>query len=115
LSIEITNREWLDDTEKFNEFIKELNSLNRGIVITDTARQRGAAHMRLSNPTAFIRFHCWGNNEIDQYRILEWKDVLRSWYSQGLEHCYFFLHIADKQSEVDFSSYVKHELADLVK
>ncbi len=110
LSVEIRNAAWLADKDRFSSFVGMLNNLNKGIVITDTPGIRDAAHMQLSNSTAFIRFNCQGDTELDMFRIEQWKKQLRSWYLQGLENCYFFLHIHNKAYEADFAYYVQQEL-----
>ncbi len=112
--MEIRSEEWFKNKEKFSSLLKELNTIDKGIVISDTPGRRDAVHMMLSNGTAFIRFNCFGYHELDHFRIQQWKKVLRSWYLQGLNKCYFFLHVADKKSETAFSNYVQKELGELI-
>ena len=109
-SVELRNPNWFNDTDLLISFIKELNLNNKGLVISDSPGRRDAVHMHLSNPTAFIRFFCRGDNELDKLRISLWKDQLKSWYLQGLEKCFFFLHINEKSSEEHFIKYVQSEL-----
>ncbi|HPH84732.1 MAG TPA: DUF72 domain-containing protein [Ferruginibacter sp.] len=110
LSIELRNAGWFADQARFSSLVKSLNSLGKGLVITDSPGRRDAVHMQLSNATAFIRFNAQGDHELDLFRIDEWKKTLRSWYRQGLEKCYFFLHIHSREFEDDFISYARHEL-----
>lgn len=84
--------------------------MNKGLVITDTPGRRDAVHMHLSNATAFIRFDCRGDHELDLFRIDEWKKQLKSWYLQGLEKCYFFLHIESREFKDDFIQYARELL-----
>lgn len=110
LSIELRHPDWFQNRDSFNSFVKDLNSLGKGLVITDSPGRRDAVHMKLSNSTAFIRFNCQGDHELDLFRIDEWRKRLRSLYLQGLQQCYFFLHIHNKEYEDDFIKYVQHEL-----
>ncbi|MEP6712960.1 MAG: DUF72 domain-containing protein [Ferruginibacter sp.] len=110
LSIGFTHEEWFTNPGLLSEFIKELNTLNIGTVITDTPARRDTVHMQLSNGNAFIRFYCQGDHELDLFRIEQWKKQLRSWFLQGLEKCYFFLHIQSQTAEEDFINYVQYEL-----
>jgi len=110
LSVELRNENWFSDKAFFEDFVKELSRMNKGLVICDTPGRRDAVHMQLSNATAFIRFVCHGGEALDMFRIEQWRKQLKSWYLQGLEKCYFFLHIHDGNSEDDFIKYVQSEL-----
>ena len=110
LSVEIRDKEWISDRYLFDSLVKELNQLNKGLVIADSPGRRDLVHMHLSNSTAFIRFSCRGDHELDLFRIDQWKKQLQSWYLQGLDKCFFFLHIQEKSSEDDFISYAKEVL-----
>ncbi|MES2429294.1 MAG: DUF72 domain-containing protein [Bacteroidota bacterium] len=110
LSIEIRDLVWFKNEDKFNQLVIHLNRLNKGLVICDTPGIREACHMRLSNSTAFIRFVCTGSSHLDIFRIEQWRKQIKSWFNQGLEKCFFFLHIYDDKAEIEFSQFVKHEL-----
>jgi len=110
MAVEITNPTWLGDAGRMLDFAAALNRTNKGTVITDAPGRREAVHMQLSTPVAFIRFYCGPELELDMFRIEQWKKQLKSWYLQGLEKCYFFLHIENKEAEVEFSEYVKYEM-----
>jgi uncharacterized protein YecE (DUF72 family) len=109
-AIELRNEDWFVSKTKFEVFVRQVNAVNKSIVITDTPGRRDAVHMHLSNNIAFIRFVCDGNEVLDMFRIEQWRRQLRSWYLQGLDTCYFFLHINNKNAENDFIEYVKSEL-----
>lgn len=109
VSIEVRNPEWFDNKEQLGVFVKELNSLKKGTVIVDAPGRRDMLHIQLSNAKAFVRFNCQGDNELDRFRIRQWKKQLSSWYKQGLEECYFFLHIHNLDFETEFYTYVKEE------
>lgn len=110
VSVELTNMDWFINPEQFGLVVEKMHQLNKGLVISDSPGRREAVHMQLSNATAFIRFYGEGWNELDLHRISQWKKQLQSWYLQGLEKCYFFLHIQNKEGQEDFINYVQEEL-----
>ncbi len=99
LSVELNNPKWFEESETTTLFASQLNKFNRGLVITDTPERRDQVHMQLSNATAFVRFYCDGGLSVDEFRLVEWKRQLRSWFLQGMKECYFFLHISNKDAE----------------
>lgn len=113
--LEVRHPSWFESDETIRAFAKELNQRNKGWVITDTAGRRDAAHMQLSIPSAFVRFVCIGETGIDLFRVQQWKEQLKEWYSTGLEACYFFLHIYNEDESIDFAKYIQTELAEALK
>jgi len=109
LAVELRNPDWFANPTQLNLLVEKLNRLNKTLVITDTPGRRDTVHMQLSNTTAFIRLNAKGWNELDLFRVGEWKKRLQSWYLQGLEKCYFFLHIHDAEGKDDFINYVQEE------
>ena len=70
------------------ELFKKHNIAN---IITDTAGRRDLLHMRLTTPTAFVRY-VGANHETDYTRLDEWVDRIKIWKDHGLENLYFFVH-----------------------
>ena len=91
LAVELRNAEWFEDQVIYNEVMDlfELHHITN--VIVDTAGRRDVLHMRLTTPTAFIRFVAV-NGEPDFKRLSDWKDRLKTWKKQGLNNVYFFIH-----------------------
>jgi uncharacterized protein YecE (DUF72 family) len=57
----------------------------------DTAGRRDMMHMRLTSPTAFVRYvGC--NHESDYSRLDGWVDRVADWKKKGLKELYFFVH-----------------------
>ncbi|CAN5751862.1 hypothetical protein BH11BAC3_BH11BAC3_19670 [soil metagenome] len=52
-----------------------------------------------------------GSEEIDIYRINEWKNYLNYLVDHGLNKFYFFMHIHDDKAKIDFSKYVQSKLS----
>ena len=113
--LEIRHEQWFANNTYVEDLCVKLRELKVGFIITDTPGRRDVVHMNLTIPKAFIRFCCWGDEELDKYRIQQWKEQLKTWYDKGLEHCYFFLHIYRPPAAPEFSMYVKEQFADLIK
>lgn len=108
--LELRHKDWFSDPYILEELFQNLKELNIGFVITDTPGRRDIVHMKLSIPTSFIRFGCYGDNELDNYRIEQWKHQLQQWYQHGLESSYFFLHIRNEEKAIDFAKFVQEQL-----
>ncbi|CAN5134718.1 hypothetical protein BH23BAC2_BH23BAC2_06970 [soil metagenome] len=60
-------------------------------VITDTAGRRDLLHMRLTTPTAFVRY-TGANHATDYTRLDKWTLKAAEWSRLGLQNFYFFVH-----------------------
>jgi uncharacterized protein YecE (DUF72 family) len=81
-----------------------LQSKGFGVVITDTAGRRDAAHMNLTIPKTLIRFIATGH-EVDLKRIKFWAERLKDWMDHGIEEIYFFIHPFDERKDLDLMKY----------
>ncbi len=108
--LEVRNEAWFSSNEQLEELTNYLQDLNIGFVITDTPNRRDVVHMRLSVPKAFVRFACFGDQELDLYRIEQWKQKLKEWFENGLQECCFFLHVRNSKKTPDFAKYVQEHL-----
>lgn len=115
LFIETRHESWYADQQTISAFANDLQHLGMGWVITDTPGRRDVLHMQLPLPHAFIRFVCEDANEIDLFRVQQWKMKLTEWFSNGLETCHFFLHIRNKKKTVEFATYIQTILNDVTK
>lgn len=91
LAAEFRHHSWYSDeevTEQLNEILIKNNVAH---IITDTPGRRDLLHMRLTTPTAFIRYNS-SNHPSDYRRLDEWLDRLEEWKEMGLENLYFFVH-----------------------
>lgn len=91
LAVEVRNEEWFSDQKVFDEFASLCEKNNVANIIVDTAGRRDMLHMRLTSPTAFVRY-VGANAESDYERLDEWVDRIADWKAQGLENLYFFVH-----------------------
>ncbi len=91
LAIELRNSEWFSDEEIFNKTMDLFEKHNITNIIVDTAGRRDMLHMRLTTPTAFIRY-VGANAESDYTRLDDWLERIKLWKKEGLENLYFFVH-----------------------
>lgn len=90
LAVEVRNEEWFkpEVAEKFFALLEETNKTN---VLVDTAGRRDMMHMRLTTPTAFVRY-VGANHPTDYTRLDEWIQTIVQWKEAGLQQLYFFIH-----------------------
>ncbi|WP_443938640.1 DUF72 domain-containing protein [Pedobacter sp. MW01-1-1] len=91
LGIEVRNTEWFSNPAIANEFEQLFEDNGIANILVDTAGRRDMLHMRLTSPTAFIRY-VGANHESDYDRLNEWVKRIVQWKEQGLENLYFFVH-----------------------
>ncbi len=91
LAIEFRKTDWYNDPEVSGELYALLEKWRIINVLVDTAGRRDLMHMRLTTPTAFVRW-VGANHESDRTRLDEWVERVSSWKKQGLKELYFFVH-----------------------
>ena len=91
LAVELRNEEWFADEETFNKTMDLFEKHNVTNIIVDTAGRRDLLHMRLTTPTAFIRY-VGANADSDYTRLDDWIEHIKLWKKEGLENLYFFVH-----------------------
>lgn len=109
-AIEFRHPDWYIDSPIVRETYELMRELKIGSVITDTAGRRDVLHMKLTTPTAFIR---WVGNSLhksDYERIDDWIDRIELWLDNGLETLYFFIHQHDELYSPEISAYMIDKL-----
>jgi len=91
LAIEFRHTNWYNDTSVANELYELLETNNISNIIVDTAGRRDIMHMRLTNPTAFVRY-VGANHPTDYTRLDDWVMRLKLWKEQGIKEINFFIH-----------------------
>lgn len=91
LAVEVRNEEWFADQTIFNNYCQLLEQTNKTNIIVDTAGRRDMIHMRLTTPTAFVRYVS-ANDNSDEKRLNDWLAVIADWRANGLQQLYFFIH-----------------------
>ncbi len=109
LTIELRHPDWYADLTVAEELYTQLEKYAIGHTITDTAGRRDLLHMRLTNPTCFIRF-TGTNDKSDLLRINAWVERLTHWSQQGLDKIYFFIHQNDGHKNIDLYRYFVNQL-----
>ena len=91
LAMEFRHTDWYNDEAVSAELYDLLEKNKITNVLVDTAGRRDLMHMRLTTPTAFIRW-VGANHESDKTRLDEWVERVAEWKKAGLENLYFFVH-----------------------
>jgi len=91
LAVEVRNEEWFSNAAITNQFTQLFEEHHIANIIVDTAGRRDMLHMRLTSPTAFVRY-VGANHESDYTRLDEWVERIVEWKKDGLQNLYFFVH-----------------------
>ena len=91
LSVELRHPDWFSDENIAIKLYGLLQQNGVSNTITDTAGRRDIIHMRLTNPTCFVRF-TGANHSSDIDRIDEWFERLSLWKDLGIHEINFFIH-----------------------
>ena len=91
LALEVRNAEWFADELVRAELWTLLEHENIANVLVDTAGRRDMLHMRLTTPTAFVRY-VGANHPTDKSRLDDWVTRIKEWSDAGLQSLYFFVH-----------------------
>lgn len=92
LAVEMRNTEWFNNPQVSDRVYELFEKHQITNVLVDTAGRRDLLHMRMTTPTAFIRYVGSNNPEIDRKRLDEWTVRLATWVQLGLRDIYFFIH-----------------------
>lgn len=110
LFVELRHPGWFSDPVVFKEVFDMLERHEAGAVITDASGRRDCVHMRLTTPSAFIRFVGNGLHPTDFIRIDDWIQRIKSWMEQGIQRVYFFMHQHEELHSPELSRYVIQQL-----
>jgi len=91
LAIEFRHTNWYNDEKAASELYDLLEKNQVTNIIVDTAGRRDLMHMRLTNPSAFIRY-VGANHESDYKRLDDWFERIKDWIDFGINNIYFFVH-----------------------
>lgn len=92
LAMEFRKTDWYNDEAVSSELYTLLEKNKITNVLVDTAGRRDLMHMRLTTPTAFIRWVGANDPKSDRARLDELVERIANWKSQGLKELYFFVH-----------------------
>lgn len=111
LAIEFRHTNWYNDEVVSNQLYDLLEKSNISNVIVDTAGRRDLLHMRLTNPTAFVRY-VGANHPTDYTRLDDWVKRLKEWQEQGIKEIDFFIHQNIEKESPLLSTYFIKQLND---
>lgn len=106
LAIEVRHESWFDHVKNAIQLFELLEKYHVSTVITDVAGRRDVLHMRLTTGTAMVRFVGNGLHPTDFTRLNDWMWRIDSWYEQGLEKVYFFLHEPEETQVPELATYL---------
>ena len=92
LAMEFRHTDWYNDAAVAGELYELMEANNITNVLVDTAGRRDLMHMRLTTPTAFIRWVGANDPTSDRARLDEWVERIADWKKQGLNELNFFVH-----------------------
>lgn len=109
LAIEFRHTNWYNDNEIADELFALMEQKCVTSVIVDTAGRRDLMHMRLTCPTAFVRW-VGANHRSDRKRLDEWLERIVVWKEQGIRKLYFFVHQNVEKESPLLSAYLIRKL-----
>lgn len=111
LAIELRHESWFNEMDHQSALFEVLEKYHVSPVITDVAGRRDVLHMRLTTPTAMVRFVGNGLHPTDYSRIDSWIDRIRKWQQEGLVSIYFFPHEPDNIQAPELAEYILKKLS----
>lgn len=109
LAIELRSKSWFEDEEVSNELYTLFEDKKVTNILVDSAGRRDLLHMRLTTPTAFVRY-VGANHTTDYSRLDDWIERIVIWIDNGLENLYFFVHQNIEKESPLLSSYFVERL-----
>ena len=109
LAVEVRSKEWFDDPEVADKVFTVFKRYDVSPVIVDTAGRRDLLHMRLTSPTAFIRY-VGANAPSDYQRLDDWIERIKQWRALGLQSLHFFVHQNIEKESPMLSAYFIEKL-----
>ena len=110
LFVELRHPEWFSNPEHFRKVFDMLEKHHVGAVITDASGRRDCVHMRLTTPSAFIRFVGNSLHPTDYTRCNDWVQRITSWTTSGIREVYFFMHQHEELYSPELVKYVIQEI-----
>lgn len=92
LAVEFRHTDWYNSEAIASQLYAMLEKHRAANVITDTAGRRDLLHMRLTTPSAFVRYVGANDPKSDRKRLDDWLKRLKTWTELGIEEINFFVH-----------------------
>ncbi|MBX0334408.1 DUF72 domain-containing protein [Pontibacter sp. HSC-14F20] len=110
LAVELRHPDWFVDNVASLELFEVLEKYRVSTVLTDVSGRRDVLHMRLTTPTAMVRFVGNGLHPTDYTRIDDWVARIKVWLDAGLQQLYFFVHEPDNTTSPELATYLIEKL-----
>lgn len=104
VAVELRHHDWYSDQKVIDEWTGVFEKNNIVNILVDTAGRRDMMHMRLTSPTAFVRYN-GSNHPSDYSRLDAWVDRIAAWKKKGLKELYFFIHQVVEEESPKMSAY----------
>lgn len=105
VAVEFRHPDWFQDKVEAEEGWDMLRQVKASTVITDTAGRRDVLHMRLTTPTAFVRYVGNDGDTTDYKRMDDWAKRLAKWIDGGVDTVYFFMHTHEEKNSPKLCKY----------
>jgi uncharacterized protein YecE (DUF72 family) len=92
LALECRHTDWHNSTAVAEQLYLLLEKHRVMNIITDSAGRRDLLHMRLTTPSAFVRYVGANDHKSDRKRLDEWVTRLKTWVDLGIQDIHFFVH-----------------------
>ena len=104
VAVELRHEGWYSDSALCDEVNKVFTKNKITNILVDTAGRRDMMHMRLTTPTAFVRY-VGSNDPSDYTRLDKWITRIAAWKKKGLKELYFFVHQWEELESPKLSAY----------
>ncbi|MGQ7869416.1 DUF72 domain-containing protein [Sunxiuqinia sp. sy24] len=105
LATEVRHPEWFSEHKIANNYFALLEKHGVTNILVDTAGRRDLLHMRLTTPTAFVRYVGANHPDSELKRLDDWVDRLERWVDLGLQNICFFVHQNLEKESPTLSAY----------
>jgi uncharacterized protein YecE (DUF72 family) len=92
LALEFRHTDWYNNATVAMQLYTLLEAHHVMNIITDTAGRRDLLHMRLTTPSAFVRYVGANEPASDRSRLDDWVLRLKTWVELGIKDIHFFIH-----------------------
>jgi uncharacterized protein YecE (DUF72 family) len=104
VAVELRHEGWYSDPKLCDEVTDVFTKNKITNILVDTAGRRDMMHMRLTTPTAFVRY-VGSNDPSDYTRLDKWIARIADWKKKGLKDLYFFVHQWEEEESPKLSAY----------
>ena len=104
VAVELRHHDWYSDADLFDRWSSLFEKNKIVNILVDTPGRRDMMHMRLTAPTAFVRYN-GSNHPTDYARLDAWVERIAEWKKKGLKELYFFVHQVVEEASPLLSGY----------